>query len=88
MRRASRADMLADRLLGVGGREAEPAEAVLKGFDSDAFASGFRGPAGPAFARSGSQGDAGVCCGWTDACWPRARRPTRACARSIRRKAR
>ena len=29
-----RADMLADRLLGVGGREAEPAEAVLKGFDS------------------------------------------------------
>ena len=33
--------MLADRLLGVGGREAEPAEAVLKGFDSAPFARAF-----------------------------------------------
>ena len=54
------ADALADRLLGVGGREAEPAEAVLKGFDSDAVAAGLRGAAGPAPARSGSEGDAGA----------------------------
>ena len=54
------ADALADRLLGVGGREAEPAETVLKGFEQTPLPSGLRGPAGSALARSGSQGDAGA----------------------------
>ena len=54
------ADGLADRLLGVGGREAEPAETALKGFERSAFAEGLRGPVGSALARSGSQGDAGA----------------------------
>ena len=54
------ADALADRLLGVGGREAEAPETVLRRFDQTAVADGLRGSAGPAAARSGSGGDAGA----------------------------
>ena len=49
------ADALADRLLGVGSREAEPADAVLRRVDRARVAAGFRGSTGPAAARSGSR---------------------------------
>ena len=54
------ADALADRLLGTGGRVAEPAEAVLLAASTDDVPGQFSRAAGPSVARSGSQHRAGV----------------------------
>ena len=50
------ADDLADRLLGAGGRAAEPASAVLAGVERHAAAGRVRRPARAPAARSGSAG--------------------------------
>ena len=82
------ADALADRLLGVGGREAEAPEIALRGFDQDTVADGLCGSVGSAFARSGSEGDTGAHLAGRTSGSPWERLPTRSSARNIRDRAR
>ena len=80
-----RADALADRLLGVGGREAETAEAALKALD--------RSPLSPAFAvqlvqrlrDQDPEGDAGAASGWISGWRRRAPPPMRSSAQEHQR---
>ena len=54
------ADSLADRLLGAGGRPAESAAIVLVTHERASALASLRGPTRPSFARSRSEGHAGV----------------------------
>ena len=71
-RRAARqeADALADRLLGVGGRKLETPETGAARPRPKAVADGLCGSVGSAFARSGSDRDAGTPLAGPTACGP------------------
>ena len=59
------ADRLADRLLGVSGRAAEPASIVFAGPWRAAAFRGVRGPTRPSASRSGPEGSLPRWLGWT-----------------------
>ena len=82
------ADLLADRLLGTNGRDAEPAEAVFKDFDTSPVPAAFAVQLVQRLRDQDPEGDAGAAIGWISGWRRREPRPTRSSAKCIRGRAR